>query len=256
MGDYFDVLDPWGPATTSGPAPSRPLSGPVGLEESSRQSLDRVALPPVYAAAYAEALRAGGGRITRDTLQKTLALAGLPRHITGQIVLAADTGADALTQRDFNLALAMAALAQKNMSPTLEGVLFHKDALPPLELDGIEALAATAAAANDDPWLTAAASGNRAAADSTPTAALGSLVIGADGAAKEQAVSQSGPGAGAAAAATAAAATMPNISMDAAQWRLDLEDVSIKEAAEKGGIVFKHTNYEVSTRSFTSMVVR
>ncbi|KAJ2801897.1 Sorting nexin mvp1 [Coemansia helicoidea] len=252
MSDLYDILDPWGPAASgsasAGPAPPL-LAGSAGPEELARQSL--VVLPPVYAAAYAEALAAGGGRITRDTLQSTLARARLPRHITGQIVLAADAGNDALTQRDFNLALAMAALAQKNMSPTLEGIMFHKDALPLLELDGVEA-----PAASDDPWLSAAANGGAAgpdAAAAAATAGLGSLALGPDSAAKERPLS---PGRGALGTAGAVAATVPNISLDAAQWRLDLEDVSIKEAAEKGGIVFKHTNYEVTTRSFSSMVVR
>ncbi|KAJ2717077.1 hypothetical protein H4S00_004400, partial [Coemansia sp. D1744] len=79
-----------------------------------------MALPVVYAVAFSAAQKAGGGRVTRDALQQTLEFSGLPRHVTGQIVLTADTGADSLAQRDFNLALAMVALAQKNMSPTLE----------------------------------------------------------------------------------------------------------------------------------------
>ncbi|KAJ1735284.1 Sorting nexin mvp1 [Coemansia biformis] len=252
MSDLYDILDPWGPASTSSAGHSAPAGGgAIGLEEPLRRCLDKVALPPVYAAAYSAALTAGGGRITRGALQTTLALAGLPRHAMGQIVLAADTGAEVLTRRDFNLALAMAALAQKDMSPTLEGVMFHKDVLPPLELDGVEALAADAAPrAADDPWLSAGKGGHGTASSADgAAAALGAMAVAGEAAGKEQAHPQGGGEA-------AAQATVPNISMDAVQWRLDLEDVSIKEAAEKGGIVFKHTNYEVSTRSYSSMVVR
>ncbi|KAJ2364360.1 Sorting nexin mvp1, partial [Coemansia sp. RSA 2610] len=237
----------------------------------------QVALPAVYAVAYSAARKAGGGQVTRDALQRTLAFSNLPRHIVGQIILAADTGADSLTQRDFNLALAMTALAQKNMSPSLESVMFHKDDLPVPELSGIETLisssngqsrssmpqGASGLEAPDDPWLSAAPG---AGAVASSTAALESMSLETNGArAVSQPVSTQPEAAGppkegqqraAGRDSTASQTYVPRISMDEMQWQLDKEDVSISEAAEKGGIVFKHTNYEVNTRSFSSMVVR
>ncbi|KAJ2645487.1 Sorting nexin mvp1, partial [Coemansia sp. RSA 1287] len=235
-------------------------------------SVDNVALPVVYAVAFSAAQKAGGGRVTRDALQQTLEFSGLPRHVTGQIVLTADTGADSLAQRDFNLALAMVALAQKNMSPTLESVMFHKEDLPVPELDGVETLISSSSNmhssmppgrgrldAPDDPWSSASA-GPGAVASST--AALGSMSLAtngtetaslpanADSTKKEHQQRTAGRD------SSASQTFVPGINMDELQWKLDKEDVSIKESAERGGIVFKHTNYEISTRSFSSMVVR
>ncbi|KAJ1815784.1 Sorting nexin mvp1 [Coemansia sp. RSA 2598] len=249
----------------------------------------KVILPPVYTIAYSSAKRAGGGRITRDVLQKALAYSGLPRHIIGQIVLAADTGAPEISQQDFNLALAMAALAQKNMSPTIDAVLFHKDDLPTPELDGVEALVSSSATfdaalddgaggrtaggpagfpgSSDDPWLSAMAKNPGGA----PAAAMGAMTLDANVSGGGAESASSAPPAGglhaskehlgaggrnSVSSGSGAETFVPQISMDAVQWKLDMEDVSIKEAAEKGGLVFKHTNYEVRTRSFSAMVVR
>ncbi|KAJ2813311.1 Sorting nexin mvp1 [Coemansia furcata] len=250
--------------------------------------IDNVVLPPIYIIAYSAALKSGRGRITRDVLQKALGFSNLPRHTIGLIVLAADTGAEALTQRDFNLALAMTALAQKNMSPTIESVAFHRDDLPVPELDGVETLTTSAGQDIgghspgfdninndvDDPWLSAArnsAAAAAAASSAPPTSAMAGVSV-TDSSANDTGISSGNNSAYAAKerqsggstathgeqAQTGAAAEtyVPKINMDAAQWRLDLEDVTIKESAERGGIVFKHTNYEVSTRSFSAMVVR
>ncbi|KAJ2685891.1 Sorting nexin mvp1 [Coemansia spiralis] len=272
MSDLYDILDPWGPsngrATAVGP----------GME-TSRECLDKVVLPPIYIIAYSAALKSGGGRITREVLQRVLGFSDLPRQTIGQIVLAADMGVEALSQRDFNLALAMTALAQKNMTPTIESVAFHKGDLPVPELNGIETLTASAGmgshspvfdggnSGNDDPWLSAA---RNSAAAAPPTSAMAGMSV-ADSAGKAGASSdnnnaylakeqQSGGGTanfGEPARTGANAETyVPKINMDAVQWQLDLEDVTIKESAERGGIVFKHTNYEVNTRSFSAMVVR
>ncbi|KAJ2825898.1 Protein O-mannosyltransferase 2 [Coemansia erecta] len=277
--DLYDILDPWGPPSSSSnsaanapaPASTGGILGVPSLEESSRRCLDNVALPAVYAVAFSAAQKVGGGQVTRDALLETLEFSGLPRHITGQIVLTADTGADSLTQRDFNLALAMAALAQKNMSPTLESVMFHKEDLPLLNLDGVETLVSSSNGnssmppppragleAPDDPWSSAPAGADAVASS---TAALGSVSLAAGGAETASAPANTGTAkkeqSRAAGRDSSASQTyVPAINMDELQWQLDKEDVSIKEAAEKGGIVFKHTNYEVSTRSFSSMVVR
>ncbi|KAJ2741377.1 Sorting nexin mvp1 [Coemansia sp. BCRC 34301] len=279
MSDLYDILDPWGPSN------SRATAVGPGLE-TPRECLDNVVLPPIYIIAYSAALKSGNGRITRDVLQRALEFSDLPRQTIGQIVLAADTGAEAMTQRDFNLALAMVALAQKNMSPTIESVMFRRDDLPVPELDGIEALTASAGrgmgehsqvyssnnGSDDDPWLAAA----RNSAAVPPTTAMAGVSVSdnaASGAglssanndssaAKERQSGGSGSSTAAAAhgesARTGAIAEtyVPSINMETSQWQLDLEDVIIKESAERGGIVFKHTNYEVSTRSFSAMVVR
>ncbi|KAJ2617777.1 Sorting nexin mvp1 [Coemansia sp. RSA 1365] len=264
MSDLYDILDPWGPSNGNTTGGSTAAMVP-GIEESSRRFLDNVALPPVYAAAHAAALRAGEGRVTRDVLLQTLDYSDLPRHVIGQIVLAADTGAGSLSKQDFNLALAMTALAQKNMSPSLENVMLHKDDLPVPVLDSISELtssgadgprpqsASAALEASDDPWLnTAKGPGDLAAS----AAALGAMSLADSSNASESKEGQRQQQQKGFDGNTAAQTLVPNINMEAMQWQLDMEDVSIKEAAEKGGIVFKHTNYEISTRSFSSMVVR
>ncbi|KAJ2006423.1 Sorting nexin mvp1 [Coemansia thaxteri] len=293
MSDLYDILDPWGPsnARTGAAGPAGTLAAGMLGGETPRECLDRIVLPPIYTIAYSATLKSGNGRITRDVLQSALGFSDLPRQTIGQIVLAADTGSDALTQRDFNLALAMTALAQKNMSPTIESVMFHRDDLPTPELDGIESLTAAAnhgagpssafatSAAADDPWLSAAKS-SAAAGSAPPTTALAGMSIaesGAGGASQLAASGHSGAYAAkeqyAGSSSNNGVATstvsgesgradansqqhVPRINMEAVQWQLDLEDVTIKESAERGGIVFKHTNYEVSTRSFSAMVVR
>ncbi|KAJ2871360.1 Sorting nexin mvp1 [Coemansia aciculifera] len=281
MSDLYDILDPWGPSN------ARTAAAGPGIG-TSRECLDKVVLPPIYIIAYSAALKSGGGRITRDVLQRALEFSHLPRQTIGQIVLAADTGSEALTQRDFNLALAMAALAQKNMSPTIESVAFHREDLPVPELDGVETLTTSAGQGmdghspafdninkdDDDPWLSAARNSAAAAAAASggpPTSAMDGMSVADNGtneagmpsahnnayAAKERQSGGSTASHGEPVRTGAAAETyVPKINMDAAQWQLDLEDVTIKESAERGGIVFKHTNYEVSTRSFSAMVVR
>ncbi|KAJ1991854.1 Sorting nexin mvp1 [Coemansia spiralis] len=287
MSDLYDILDPWGPSGagnsgTGGPSETSLLGG-TGLEgDVSRSCLDKVILPPIYAIAYSAGLKAGHGTITRDVLQKVIGFSGLPRHIVGQIILAADLGTPTLSQRDFNLALAMTALAQKNMPPTIEGVAFHKDDLPVPELNGIESLTTSSSSAgvsaagpeqragpssafpdsSDDPWFSSTKS---AATMAPPTAGMASMAISAGNEVPSSNTSQplhngvtnaQQADARNSSGGTAAQTIVPSINMDILQWQLDLEDVSIKESAEKGGIVFKHTNYEVSTRSFTAMVVR
>ncbi|KAJ2849979.1 Sorting nexin mvp1 [Coemansia brasiliensis] len=278
MSDLYDFLDPWGPSSnstadnTSAHVGTGGIFGAPTIHESSRRCLDKVVLPPVYAAAFTAAQAAGGGQVTRNALQQTLELSGLPRHIIGQIVLTADTGSGLLTQQDFNLALAMAALAQKNMSPTLESVMFHKDELPVPELAGVESLAkssterphsgmALSGSAPDDPWSSAAANDI-----TSSTAAVGALSLTDNepdqfaSKSDEEAFQklQTSPAKPRTSNRddSALQTYVPKINMDEIQWQLDKEEVTIKEAAEKGGIVFKHTNYEVSTRTFSSMVVR
>ncbi|KAJ2216643.1 Sorting nexin mvp1 [Coemansia sp. RSA 487] len=285
MSDLYDILNPWGPSGAGGPGTGGTSeSGLLGNSalEGDASRMYKAILPPVYAIAYSAALKAGGGRITREALQRVLGYSGLPRHITGQVVLAADTGAPAMSQRDFNLALAMTALAQKNMPPSIENVVFHKDDLPEPDLKGVESLA-TEDQSNgievdgsgqdagsspaypdntDDPWFSTA---NGSAAMAAPTSAMASASLSENNEAPPRSSkpapynSANGQKTGGRASVSNGASvqsTVPSINMEGVQWQLDLEDVSIKESAEKGGIVFKHTNYEVSTRSFTAMVVR
>ncbi|KAJ2399000.1 Sorting nexin mvp1, partial [Coemansia sp. RSA 2559] len=287
MSDLYDILNPWGPSGAGGPEAGNTSDGDllgssILKGDASRMCLDRVVLPPVYAIAYSAGLKAGGGRITREALQKVLGYSGLPRHVTGQIILAADTGAPMMSQRDFNLALAMAALAQKNMSPSIENVVFHKDDLPEPDLKGVAALATEDQSAgsevassgqdsegssaypsnSDDPWFSTSKGSTAMAA---PTSAMAAMALSNDGNASSSTShpppysstnGQKPSGRASVSNGTNAQGSVPSINMEGVQWQLDLEDVSIKESAEKGGIVFKHTNYEVSTRSFTAMVVR
>ncbi|KAJ1948617.1 Sorting nexin mvp1, partial [Linderina pennispora] len=234
-----------------------------------------VVLPPIYTMAYSATMKAGGGAITRDALQQLLSMTDIPRESISRILMIAEPsgGGGILTQRDFNLALAMAAMAQKNMSPTLESVAFHKDDLPLPDISGLQEFAAKAAGAvsgvaagaafpddSGDPWSSVAKT--KAAAVGTVTAAIGavsvsdSAVAGSDGTAVKKERSAESNGRASVSSANTGAVSVPTINMEAVQWQLDLEDVKIQESAEKGGLVFKHTNYEVSTRSFGAMVVR
>ncbi|KAJ1730660.1 Sorting nexin mvp1 [Coemansia sp. Benny D160-2] len=176
----------------------------------------------------------------------------------------------------------MAALAQKNMSPSIESVAFHKDDLPEPDLKGVESLASEIQTEgsklddtgqdtsqpsaypdnSDDPWFRTAKSSSAAAAPVTGMASMSLLDNDGMPSSSSQPASYSNTngertaGRGSVSSGSVLQSTIPSINMEGVQWQLDLEDVSIKEAAERGGIVFKHTNYEVSTRSFTAMVVR
>ncbi|ORX73694.1 hypothetical protein DL89DRAFT_2760 [Linderina pennispora] len=272
MSDLFDVLDPGGNSTVN----SGLGAGLPGMSATSiRNCLDNVVLPPIYTMAYSATMKAGGGAITRDALQQLLSMTDIPRESISRILMTAEPsgGGGILTQRDFNLALAMAAMAQKNMSPTLESVAFHKDDLPLPDISGLQEFAAKAAGAvsgvaagaafpddSGDPW--SSVTKTKAAAVGTATAAIGavsvsdSAVAGSDGAAVKKERSAESNGRASVSSANTGAVSVPTINMEAVQWQLDLEDVKIQESAEKGGLVFKHTNYEVSTRSFGAMVVR
>ncbi|KAJ1945745.1 Sorting nexin mvp1, partial [Linderina macrospora] len=241
--------------------------------------------------AYSATMKAGGGAITRDALQQLLSMTDIPRDSISRILMTAETGGAGgiLTQRDFNLALAMAAMAQKNMSPTLESVAFHKDDLPVPDITGLQEFAAKAAAAigggvaasasaafpgdSGDPWSnvtkvasTAATAVSKSAMGGVGavTAAMGAVAVsdpavaGSDGAllGKKERSAESNGRVSVSSGGNNAVVSVPTINMESVQWQLDLEDVKIQESAEKGGLVFKHTNYEVSTRSFGAMVVR
>ncbi|KAI7829039.1 hypothetical protein BX661DRAFT_197846 [Kickxella alabastrina] len=240
MSDLYDILDPWGFSDNTTAQPLVLAQPGLGWQRHHH----------------------------RDVLQRVLTYSDLPSHIIGQIILAADTGAPVVSQQDFNLALAMAALAQKNMRPSIDTVLFHRDDLPVPEIDGIEALLTDAdmeiprqsisspdfADTSDDPWLSAVAKGADMPVASA-TAAMGAVSVSADGVVsgsappaslsngnagkgQQKQVSISGSG------GVSSQTFVPQISMDTTQWN------------SMGGIVFKHTNYEVTTRSFTAMVVR
>lgn len=110
---------------------------PTSTAEASLSVAD---LPPIYEKAF-RSCNPQRGRVTLSALKMLLALDGLPPSINEQIInLCISPGDTSISRNTFKLALAMVALAQKNMDPSLDNVMVYIGDLPAPSLPGLDSL--------------------------------------------------------------------------------------------------------------------
>ncbi|KAI0230468.1 Sorting nexin mvp1 [Massospora cicadina] len=112
---------------------------PTSTVEASLSIAD---LPPIYEKAF-RVCNPQNGRVTLSTLKILLALDGLPPSTNEQILnRCVSPGDTSLSRNTFKLALALVALAQKNMDPSFDNVLVYIGDLPAPSLPGLDNLSA------------------------------------------------------------------------------------------------------------------
>ncbi|CAG8461226.1 8995_t:CDS:10 [Diversispora eburnea] len=230
MTDSFNVNmniggNPWDPPSANGIDVSNILSD--------------VSLPEVYSSAFT--LAQHGGRVSISALNKILGVSGLP-HATMEKILNLTTSANStrINRGEFNVALALVALAQKNMDlpepifTNLESVNFNRNlsfsTLPRPSMNSIPA---------DDPWAISpspSANGYTTVPFSTevPVSIYQSPVT-------PQPVSNT-------------SLTIPK--EDEFHWFMDMDVITVKFAPEREGFLFKHVNYIVESQQRGTKVVR
>ncbi|CAG8484212.1 3753_t:CDS:10 [Funneliformis mosseae] len=209
--------------------------------------LSDVALPEIYVSAFTIA-SSNDGRVSISALNKILNISGLPHASIEKILnCAVPTNNTRVNRGEFNVALALVALAQKNMDVSVENLIEHKQDLPEPILNNLESVnfnrnlsfsaissrpPALPSLQADDPW--AIPSGNGYAdiqyTVETPSQFRPSVVQ--------------------------PPITRNSISDDEFQWFMDVDVISIKFAPEREGFLFKHINYIVESQRRETSVVR
>ncbi|CAJ0918926.1 16344_t:CDS:10 [Entrophospora sp. SA101] len=112
--------------------PWDPPSSINGIDVSN--ILSNVSLPEIYATAFA-LTSTNGGSVSVSALNKVLSISGLP-HATVEKVIYSTR----LNRGEFNVALALVALAQKNMDVSIDNLIERKHDLPEPILTNMESI--------------------------------------------------------------------------------------------------------------------
>ncbi|CAI2169784.1 19346_t:CDS:10 [Funneliformis geosporum] len=221
---------------------------PPGGGNDISNILSDVVLPEIYVSAFTTA-SSNGGRVSISALNKILSISGLP-HATIEKILncAVPTNNTRVNRGEFNVALALVALAQKNMDVSIENLIEHKQDLPEPILNNLENInfnrnlsfsgissrpPALPSLQADDPWAAPSSNGYT---DIQYTVETSSHF--------RPSVTQTPP-------------TIRSMSRDDEfQWFIDVDVISIKFAPEREGFLFKHVNYIVESQRRESSVVR
>ncbi|KAG0017463.1 Sorting nexin mvp1 [Podila clonocystis] len=234
--------DPWTPAS------QEPSSGDVGA------ILVGIPLPAIYTTAF-DLAQPSGGKISVSAMNKILSVSGLSPSVLDKILnMAVPPTRSRITKTECSAALALVALAQRNMDVTIANLVAHRQDLPAPRLPGFESIDFSSSQATystdssipkhhpinvgssiSDPWRNSTFNkGN-----GFPHAQLASPPI-------EQSA-HSGLG----------EATDEPPELDAHLWFLNLDTIRMSFAPEKEGIfIFKHTNYVVESKNHRCTVIR
>ncbi|KAF9936610.1 Sorting nexin mvp1 [Mortierella alpina] len=238
-----DSNDPW-TATSQG------LS-PVDLSTI----LSGMPLPAIYTTAF-DLAQPSGGKVTVLAVNKIMGVSGLPPAAVDKImnIVVAPTRSR-ITKGECSVALALVAMAQKNMDLSIENLTAHREDLPIPHLPGLESIdfgstADTSAmfststipkhhpvnvgSSISDPWRSSTYKGN---GYPPPPSYLASPPIPST---------------------DSATAYDPEVGrVDMHHWFLNLDTIRITFAPEKEGIfLFKHTNYIVESKNHKTTVIR
>ncbi|CAG8573959.1 3740_t:CDS:10 [Dentiscutata erythropus] len=203
-----------------------------------------VLLPDVYNSAFAQASPVAG-TVPISALTKILSISGLPHATIEKIInLAAAANSVRVNRGEFNVALALVALAQKNMDVSIETLIERKNDLPEPILTNLENLnfnrdlnsfsasrPTSMPLQADDPWAMPSAHSSNPSYSSQPNFPINNN-----------------------AGAPAIITTMPN--EDEFQWFLDADLITVKIAPEKDGFLFKHVNYILESQRHQTKVIR
>ncbi|CAG8542865.1 7661_t:CDS:10 [Paraglomus occultum] len=207
--------------------------------------LSDVSLPEIYAQAFAYGGPVGG-TVTISTLNRVLSLSGLPHATVEKILnLAVPATSTHVNRGEFNAALALVGLAQKNMDVSIDNLIARREDLPEPSLPNVESLSYNsrtlslssrpqqppAPAIEADPWAAPA-----------PTNGLSDSPYG-----------------------TVTEAAAPNsyandtfVRREEFRWYLNhREQITVNFASEREGFLFmKHVNYIVECSLRSTRVIR
>ncbi|KAG0357312.1 Sorting nexin mvp1 [Podila minutissima] len=239
-----EVNDPWGTTTARGLSPhdvSNILSG--------------MPLPSIYTTAF-DLAQPVGGKITVLAINKILGVSGLPPATVDKIlnIVVAPTRSR-VTKGECSVALALVAMAQKNMDLTIENLTAHREDLPIPFLPGLESIdfgSAGDVTGYSNPTLPR----HPVHMASTVSDPWRSSVIATKGNGYPPAPSYlASPPITSAELPTAADPEAARKEMY--QWFLNVDTIRITFAPEKEGIfLFKHTNYIVESKNRATTVIR
>ncbi|KAF9332127.1 Sorting nexin mvp1 [Podila minutissima] len=239
-----EVNDPWGTTTARGLSPhdvSNILSG--------------MPLPSIYTTAF-DLAQPVGGKITVLAINKILSVSGLPPATVDKIlnIVVAPTRSR-VTKGECSVALALVAMAQKNMDLTIENLIAHREDLPIPFLPGLESID-FGSAGNVTGYSNPTLPRHPVHMGSTVSDPWRSSVIATKGNGYPPAPSYlASPPITSSELPTAADPEAARKEMY--QWFLNVDTIRITFAPEKEGIfLFKHTNYIVESKNRATTVIR
>ncbi|KAF8944069.1 Sorting nexin mvp1 [Haplosporangium gracile] len=243
-----EVNDPWTATTRGG-------LNPMDLSTI----LSGMPLPAIYTTAF-DLAQPSGGKVTVLALHKILAVSGLPPATVDKIlnIVVAPTRSR-ITKGECSVALALVAMAQKNMELTIENLTAHREDLPIPHLPGLENIDFGGAADTSgmyatssslpkghpvnvgssisDPWRTSTYKGNGYPPPPSYLASPPAPSADISGPSSDEASGSS--------------------QRDVHLWFLNLDVIRISFAPEKEGIfLFRHTNYIVESKARQTTVIR
>ncbi|KAF9974996.1 sorting nexin [Actinomortierella ambigua] len=242
-GSTFDeeVNDPWNTNTARGI--SSPDLGSI---------LSGIPLPPIYTTAF-DLAGPQGGRITVLALNKIIGVSGLPPATVDKIlnIVVAPTRSR-VTKGECSVALALVAMAQKNMGLTIENLITHKEDLPIPFLPGLDAIdfgatevggygVSALGRANtvvSDPWRSSTYKPGAGGGYPPPPSFLASPPIHSPTEAPRSLDPET-------------------VRKETYLWFTGVDQINLSFAPEKEGIfLFKHTNYIVESKNRQTSVIR
>lgn len=231
----LNINNPWDPPSS-------------GIDISN--ILSDVPLPEIYATAFAFA-SPNAGTVSVSTLNKILSISEIPHATIEKILNLAAPNSTRVKRGEFNVAIALVALAQKHMDVSIENLMDHKQDLPVPILNNLEDIKLNR--------------GLSFSAISSRPPALPSLQAEDPWAFNSGYTEYTEPSSsnfvpGTINTITPASVTQPVTeslnSAEGFQWFLDMDVITIKFAPEREGFLFKHVNYIVESQKRETTVVR
>ncbi|KFH71195.1 hypothetical protein MVEG_01497 [Podila verticillata NRRL 6337] len=234
-----EETDPWTPAL-------EPSSGAVGT------ILVGIPLPAIYTTAF-DLAQPSGSKISVSAMNKILNVSGLSPSVLDKILnIAVPPTRSRITKAECSAALALVAMAQKNMELTIQNLIAHRQDLPSPYLPGLERVDFSSSQATydttsipkrhpfnvgsniSDPWRNSTLNKGNPPGHAHLASPIDSLDATSGGDATEE----------------------PR-ELDAHLWFLNLDTIRMTFAPEKEGIfIFKHTNYVVESKNRQCTVIR
>ncbi|GJJ72379.1 sorting nexin-8 [Entomortierella parvispora] len=244
-----DANDPWTTSTQGG-------LGPVDLTTI----LSGTPLPTIYTTAF-DLAQPAGGKVTVLAVNKIMGASGLPPGTVDKIMnMVVAPTRSRISKGECSVALALVAMAQKNMDLTIENLIAHREDLPIPHLPGLESIdfgnatrtgamyststipkhhPVNVGSSISDPWRSSSFKGN---GYPTPPSHLASPPL---------------PSTGSPTTIGTGEADTSGLLQEMRHWFLNLDVIRITFAPEKEGIfLFKYTNYLVESKDRQTTVTR
>ncbi|KAI8598197.1 hypothetical protein EDD21DRAFT_194542 [Dissophora ornata] len=222
--------------------------------------LSGMPLPAIYTKAF-DLAQPSAGKVTVLAVNKIMGVSGLPPATVDKIMnTVVDPTRSRITKGECSVALALVAMAQKNMDVTIESLTAHREDLPIPHLPGLEnidfgtasdisAIYSTSASSKhhpvnvgssvSDPWRNSTYNKGGNGGYPPPPSYLASPP---NTTADSPMTGNGGP---------------ENMRKEIHQWFLNLDTIRISFAPEKEGVfLFKHTNYIVESKNRQTRVIR